>query len=93
MTDDYAAISYLASNWNKLVRYTKAGYLPINNNAAEHAIRPFIIGRQAWLFSDTPKGSKASANFTAWLRSPKPTAKSPMRGCATYLSACHKPRD
>ena len=29
------AISYLASNWNKLVRYTEAGYLPIDNNAAE----------------------------------------------------------
>jgi hypothetical protein len=39
------AISYLASNWIKLVRYTEAGYLPIDNNAAESAIRPFVIGR------------------------------------------------
>jgi hypothetical protein len=28
-----------------LVRYTEAGYLPIDNNAAERAIRPFVIGR------------------------------------------------
>ena len=48
------AISYLASNWIKLVRYTEAGYLPIDNNAAERAIRPFVIGRKNWLFSDTP---------------------------------------
>jgi hypothetical protein len=49
------AISYLASNWHKLVRYTEAGFLPIDNNAAERAIRPFVIGRKNWLFSDTPK--------------------------------------
>ena len=28
---------------------------------AENAIRPFVVGRKAWLFSDTPKGAKASA--------------------------------
>jgi transposase len=50
------AISYLASNWNKLVRYTEAGYLLIDNNAAERAIRPFVIGRKNCLFNDTPKG-------------------------------------
>jgi len=40
------AISYLASNWLKLGRYTEAGYLPIDNNAAERAIRTFVIGRK-----------------------------------------------
>ena len=31
---------------HKLVRYTEAGFLPIDNNAAERAIRPFVIGRK-----------------------------------------------
>ena len=57
------AISYLVSNWDKLVRYTEAGFLPIDNNAAERAIRPFVIGRKNWLFSDTPKGAMASAQL------------------------------
>ena len=48
------AISYLASNWTKFVRYIEAGYLPIDNIAAKRAIRPFVIGRKNWLFSDTP---------------------------------------
>lgn len=48
------AIGYLASNWNKLERYAEEGYLPTDNNAAERAIRPFVIGRKNWLFSDTP---------------------------------------
>ncbi|WP_164709017.1 IS66 family transposase, partial [Pseudomonas viridiflava] len=47
------AISYLASNWSKLERYVEEGYLPMDNNAAERAIRPFVIGRKNWLFSDT----------------------------------------
>jgi len=50
----------LAGNWSRLIRYTEAGYLPIDNNRAERAIRPFGIGRKAWLFSDTPKGTNLS---------------------------------
>ena len=31
------------------------------NNAAERAIKPFVMGRKAWLFSNTPKGAESSA--------------------------------
>lgn len=55
------AIGYLASNWSELERYVEYGYLPNDNNSAERAIRPFVIGRVNWLFSDTPKGASASA--------------------------------
>ena len=55
------ALSYMQSYWDKLVRYTEAGDLPIDNNRCENAIRPFVIGRKAWLFSDTPAGANASA--------------------------------
>ncbi|KIY37544.1 hypothetical protein TZ03_27295 [Pseudomonas sp. 10-1B] len=41
------ALNYLANNWSKLVRYVEAGHLPIDNNPAERAIRPFVIGRNA----------------------------------------------
>ena len=44
------AIGYLASNWSKLERYVEHGYLPIDNNAVERAIRPFVIGRKNGLF-------------------------------------------
>ena len=33
----------------------------ISNNRAENAIRPFVVGRKNWLFSDSPKGASASA--------------------------------
>ncbi|AKF43785.1 ISPsy5, transposase [Pseudomonas syringae pv. syringae str. B301D-R] len=65
------AISYLASNWHKLMRHTEAGFLPIDNNAAERAIRPFLIGRKNWLFSDTPKGATASAQLYSLVETAK----------------------
>ena len=50
-----------ADYWGKLIRYTERGDLPIDNNRCENSIRPFVVGRKAWLFSDTPAGANASA--------------------------------
>jgi len=55
------AIAYMDKHWPRLVRYIERGDLPIDNNPVENAIRPFVIGRKAWLFADTPHGAKASA--------------------------------
>ena len=55
------ALAYLDRYWPKLIRYTERGDLPIDNNPCENAIRPFVVGRKAWLFADTPAGAKASA--------------------------------
>jgi len=55
------ALSYLRDYWSMLVRYTERGDLPIDNNRCENAIRPFVIGRKAWMFSDTPAGANSSA--------------------------------
>lgn len=71
------AISYLASNWSKLERYVEQGYLPIDNNAAERAIRPFVIGRKNWLFSDTPKGAMASAQLYSLVETAKANGQEP----------------
>jgi transposase len=65
------AVNYLASNWSRLERYIEAGHLPIDNNAAERAIRPFVIGRKNWLFSDTPKGATASAQLYSLIETAK----------------------
>jgi hypothetical protein len=55
------ALGYLHNQWPRLTRYIERGDLPIDNNPAENAIRPFVVGRKAWLFSDTPAGARASA--------------------------------
>lgn len=55
------AINYSLNNWIKLERYLEADYLTPDNNLVENAIRPFVIGRKNWLFSNTPRGADASA--------------------------------
>jgi transposase len=57
------AMHYMSNQWSKLSRYVTRGEFPIDNNACENAIRPFVIGRKNWLFSDTVAGAQASANL------------------------------
>jgi transposase len=65
------ALQYLDKYWPKLVRYCEDGRLPIDNNRLENAIRPFVIGRKAWLFSDTPAGAHASATLYSLIETAK----------------------
>jgi len=55
------AISYILGQWEKLVRYVDYGFVPIDNNLVENAVRPFVIGRKNYLFSGSPAGADASA--------------------------------
>lgn len=55
------ALRYVNKYWDKLTIYCTDGCLNIDNNITENSIRPFVIGRKNWLFSDTTKGAKASA--------------------------------
>ena len=71
------AVGYLANNWSKLRRYTEAGHLPIDNNAAERAIRPFVIGRKNWLFCFTPRGASASARLYSLVETAKANGREP----------------
>jgi transposase len=65
------ALAYLDAQWPRLVRYTDDGRIPIDNNACERAIRPFVTGRKNWLFADTPAGATASANLYTLVESAK----------------------
>ena len=57
------AVSYELSQWEKLTHYLDHELLTPDTNTIENAIRPFIIGRKNWLFSDTPLGAHASAGI------------------------------
>lgn len=66
-----SALGYLHNQWEKLVRVLDAGYLRLDNNLAENAIRPFVIGRKAWLFCTSVKGAEASANIYSLIETAK----------------------
>lgn len=65
------ALSYADKYWDKATRYVEAGDWPIDNNPAENAIRPFVIGRKNWLFSNTVNGANASATLYSLVETAK----------------------
>jgi len=71
------ALHYLHSEWSKLITYLEDGRLEIDNNLAENAIRPFVMGRKNWLFSDSVAGVKSSANLYSLIETAKSNGLEP----------------
>jgi transposase len=71
------ALNYLHNEWTKLIRYLEDGRYEIDNNRAENAIRPFVVGRKNWLFSDSVRGVKASANLYSLIETAKANGLEP----------------
>ena len=71
------AIAYTLKYWPELNKYTENGAWPIDNNVAENAIRPFVIGRKAWLFSNSQRGAKASASLYSLIETARANAQEP----------------
>lgn len=65
------ALSYLDKTWSKLTVYVDDGRLSIDNNPAENAIRPFVVGRKNWLFSASVPGARTSANLYSLIETAK----------------------
>ena len=65
------AMEYTLGQWPHLVGYCVRGDLHISNILAENAIRPFAVGRKAWLFADSAQGAKASATCYSLLETAK----------------------
>ncbi|HBT5612966.1 TPA: IS66 family transposase [Klebsiella pneumoniae] len=65
------AMEYTLGQWPYLVGYCERGDLHISNVLAENAIRPFAVGRKAWLFADSAQGAKASATCYSLLETAK----------------------
>ena len=66
------AINYSLRNWSKLAVYIEDGHYKPDNNAAENAIRPFVVGRENWLFAGAPNGADAAATFFTLMKPPRP---------------------
>lgn len=65
------AVRYSINQKQQLCAFLDKVEVPISNNLAENAIRPFTLGRKNWLFCDTPKGAKASAIVYSLVESAK----------------------
>ncbi|MCP4551322.1 MAG: IS66 family transposase, partial [Bacteroidetes bacterium] len=65
------AINYALNQWKPLKAYIKDGRLKPDNNLAENAIRPFVVGRKNWLFCGHPRGADASSIFFSLIETAK----------------------
>ena len=54
------AVWYSQNQKQQLTAFLDYGDVPISNNLAENAIRPFVVGRKNWLFCDSVKGAESS---------------------------------
>ena len=78
------AIKYCLNQWDKLTGFLLDGRLEIDNNRAERSIKPFVIGRKNWLFSNTPKGANSSAIIYSIVETAKENGLNPF-SYLTYL--------
>lgn len=57
------AITYALNQWAALCRYVEQGYLSIDNNAAERALKRVAIGRKNWLFAGHDDAGRSHATL------------------------------
>ncbi len=67
----HKAMVYTLNQWDTLMGYCERDDLHISNVLAENAIRPFAVGRKAWLFADTSQGANASATCYSLIETAK----------------------
>jgi transposase len=73
------AFIYTQSQWPRLIKYLDDGNISMDNNLAENAIRPFVVGRKNWLLSDVPEGAEASATLYSLIETAKSNGLEPYR--------------
>ena len=55
------AVNYALNEKKYLYTFLENGDIPVDNNRAENAIRPFTVGRKNRLFNNPSSGAEASA--------------------------------
>ncbi len=70
-------MDYALNQWHTLTGYCDDGRLHISNVLAENAIRPFAVGRKAWLFADSTRGAHASATCYSLIETAKANGLEP----------------
>ena len=63
------AMGYTLNQWEALCRYCEQGYLNIDNNAAERALKRVAIGRKNWLFAGNDQAAASHARLWSLIAS------------------------
>lgn len=79
------ALAYTVGQWDKLVRFLDHAWLTPDNNKAENAIRPFVVGRKNWLFHGNDAGAAASCRVYSLIETAKLNGLEPWAYLNTVL--------
>jgi hypothetical protein len=80
------AITYARNQWEALCRYTTQGFLNIDNNAAERALKRVAIGRKNWLFAGHDAAGKTAAGWYSLLASAERHGVNPQHYLTSVLA-------
>ena len=81
-----AAITYTLNQWAALCRYAEQGYLNIDNNAAERALKRVAIGRKNWLFAGHDQAGASHARLWTLIASAERHGIDPQKYLTSVLA-------
>lgn len=80
------AITYARNQWTALTTYTTQGFLKIDNNASERALKRVAIGRKNWLFAGHDAAAANHARLWSLIASAERHAVDPQRYLTSVLA-------
>ena len=81
-----AAITYAQNQWQALTTYTTQGFLNIDNNASERALKRVALGRKNWLFAGNDAAAENHARLWSLIASCERHAIDPQRYLTSVLA-------
>ncbi len=79
-------MDYMLRRWNGFVTFLDDGRSGLSNNAAERALRGFTVGRKAWLFAGSDRGSDRAAAMATLITTAKLNTVDPQAWLADVLA-------
>lgn len=81
-----AAITYAQNQWQALTTYTTQGFLAIDNNAGERALKRVALGRKNWLFAGNDAAAENHARLWSLIASCERHGVDPQRYLTSVLA-------
>ena len=83
------AIDYSLNNWPSLTRHLHDGAVPLDNNFLERQIKPWQVGRKAWLFCGSELAGQRAAVVMSLVQSAKLNGLDPWAYLRDVLARIH----
>jgi transposase len=83
------ALTYINGCRPYMMTYLEDAHCSLSNNPSENSIQPVVVGRKAWLFSDTQDGADASMTVFSLVETAKANGIDPQKYLEFLLE--HRP--